>query len=131
MAKIVCIIKYTWSPVNLYYCYSTKPRMDRQLLTLKDGRTFEFFTSFVNIKNPLGAIRATLKEYTLSETSSEEEKTIYKLYKTKDGYWYDHPSAERPNPLLIMVLKAALDEMEKKELLKHSPSSDAEKAFSE
>ena len=115
--------------VNLYYCYSTEPFMNKQLLILKDGRTFEFFTSFVNIKNPLGAVRATLKEYTISETASEE-KSVYKLYKTNDGYWYDHPSAERPNPLLIMVLKAALDEQEKKEVVKHSPSSDAEETFS-
>ena len=109
---------------------STKHCMNKQLLILKDGRTFEFFTGFVNIKNPLGAVRAILKEYTLTETSLADEKPVYKLYKTKDGYWYDYPSAERPNPLLIMVLKAALDEKEKKEIVKHSPSADAEESMS-
>lgn len=102
--------------------------MNPQLLILKDGRTFEFVTSFVNIENPLGAVRATLKEYTLSETTSGVEKFIYKLYKTKDGYWYDHPSAERPNPLLVMVLKAALDEKERKEAVKHVSSTDTEES---
>jgi len=102
--------------------------MNPQLLILKDGRTFEFFTAFVNIENPLGAVRATVKEYTLSETTSGMERFVCKLYKTKDGYWYDHPSADRPNPLLIMVLKAALDEKERKEVVQHTSSADNEES---
>lgn len=86
--------------------------MKNQELVLTDGRSFHFFTSIVNIENPLGQVRATLKEYTLTEATGNKETIVYKLHKTKDGFWYNHPFMEKPGAFLMMNLKKAIDEVE-------------------
>jgi hypothetical protein len=54
-----------------------------------------------------------LKEFTLTEQSQDRKTIVYKLHKTKDGYWYNHPYMEKPGAFLMMQLKAAIDEAEK------------------
>ena len=88
--------------------------MRNQQVILKDEKSFDLFISFEKIENPLGAVRATLKAYTLSEAAAGAEAKVYKLYKTKEGNWYDHPSTDNPNPLLMMMLKAAINKVEMK-----------------
>lgn len=87
--------------------------MKNRALVLTDGRSFNCTTSFVPIENPLGQVRATLKEYTLIEEEPGKGKIVYKLHKTKDGFWYDHPFMEKPSAFLMMTLKKAIDEAEK------------------
>jgi hypothetical protein len=87
--------------------------MKKQELISTDGRSFQLFVSLVAIENPLGAVRAMLKEYTLVEKTPVEHTTVYKLHKTKYGHWFDHPQTETANPLLLMKLKTAIDEAEK------------------
>lgn len=86
--------------------------MENRELVLTDGRSFNLFTSFVSIENPLGQVRATLKEYTLIQATANKETIVYKLHKTKDGFWYDHPYMEKPAAYLMMNLKKAIDEVE-------------------
>ena len=87
--------------------------MENRELVLTDGRSFNFFTSFVSIANPLGQVRATLKEYTITQSKENQELIVYKLHKTKDGFWYDHPYMEKPAAFLMMNLKKAIDDVEK------------------
>jgi len=87
--------------------------MQHQEVVLSDGKTYSLMTSFVAIKDPLGSVRAMLKEYTLTEKTAIAQTMVYKLHKTKDGHWYNHPFEEKPTPLLMMKLKAAIAIVEK------------------
>ncbi len=86
--------------------------MKFQEVRLSNGRSFNFHTSVVTIENPLGIVRAMLKEYTLTEEAQSQQSAVYKLHKTKDGYWYDHPFMEKPAAHLMMQLKSAIDKVE-------------------
>ena len=87
--------------------------MKNRELVLTDGSSYNFFTSFVNIEYPLGQVRAMLTEYTLTEATTNQGTIVYKLHKTKDGYWYDHPFMEKPGAFLMMNLKKAIDDVER------------------
>lgn len=87
--------------------------MKHQEVVLSDGKRYSLLTSFVPIKDALGSIRAMLIEYTLTEKTTTAQTMVYKLHKTKEGYWYNHPFEEKPTPLLMMKLKAAIDQAEK------------------
>jgi hypothetical protein len=89
--------------------------MKNHELVLTDGRSFNFFTSFVSIEYPLGQVRATLKEYTLTEATANQGTAVYKLHKTNHGFWYDHPFMEKPAAFLMMNLKKAIDDVENKQ----------------
>jgi len=79
---------------------------------VQDGNKYVYATAFINIENPLGIVKATLKEYTLYKIA-EIEILIGKLYKTKEGNWYDMPGNTPINPLLRTMIKMAIDESEK------------------
>ena len=87
--------------------------MKNREVVLTDGRSFNFFTEFVSIEYPLGQVRAMLTEYTLTEATISKDRIVYKLHKTKDGFWYDHPFMEKPSAFLMMNLKKAIDNVEK------------------
>ncbi|QEC69356.1 hypothetical protein FRZ67_19340 [Panacibacter ginsenosidivorans] len=86
--------------------------MENREVVLTDGRSFNCATSIVSIEYPMGYVRATLVEYTLTEATTSKETIVYKLHKTKDGFWYDHPFMEKPGAFLMMTLKKAIDEAE-------------------
>jgi len=48
------------------------------------------------------------REYTLTVAAASQETIVYKLHKTKDGYWNDHPLMEKPGAFLMMNLKKAI-----------------------
>jgi hypothetical protein len=87
--------------------------MKHQEVVLSDGKRYSLLTSFVPVKDVLGSVRATLIEYTLTEKSSTAPIMVYKLHKTKDGCWYNHPFEEKPTPFLMMKFRAAIDKAEK------------------
>lgn len=87
--------------------------MKPQEVVLNDGKKYALFTSHVAIKDALGAVRAMLKEYTLTDNTVTTQSIIYKLHKTEHGNWYNHPFEEKPAPLLMMKLKAAIDKAER------------------
>jgi hypothetical protein len=86
--------------------------MSRTEITVKDGNKYYYTTSSYNAENPLGVIKATLKEYTLYKFDNSEI-LIGKLYKTDDGNWYDLPTNSSISSLLATFLKMAIDESEK------------------
>ena len=87
--------------------------MKHQEVVLSDGKRYSLLTSFVPVKDVLGSVRAMLIEYTFTEKTATSQTMVYKLHKTKDGYWYNHPFEEKPTPSLMMKFKAAIDEAEK------------------
>ncbi len=52
---------------------------------LKDNSRFSYIIKQVEITNILGAAVAVLDEYFITSSAGEN----YKLYKTKEGNWYD------------------------------------------
>ena len=86
--------------------------MSKQSITLKDGRSYNYSTAFVNLENSIGVFTATLKQYDIYQVSGAEEIFIGSLYKTKEESWYDLPGNNTVNALLKMVLKSAIDEAE-------------------
>lgn len=54
-----------------------------------DDKHFSYTRKQVEIKNILGAAVAVLDEYSITDSAGVN----YKLYKTKDGNWYDLPEA--------------------------------------
>ena len=58
-------------------------------LILEDKSQYYYSIKPFKICNSLGAVMATLLEYSISNNTSQN----YKLYKTKEGNWYDIPEA--------------------------------------
>lgn len=86
--------------------------MCRSEITARDGSKYFYTISSFNAENPLGIVKATLKEYTLYRIE-EGERLIGKLYKTDDGNWYDLTTNNAINSHLSTFLKMAIDESEK------------------
>ena len=86
--------------------------MEKTEIFVQDRNRYVYTTTFINAENPLGIVKATLKEYTIYKIA-ETEMVIGKLYRTKEGNWYDMPGNTPINPLLRTMIKMALDESEK------------------
>lgn len=86
--------------------------MEKTAIEVKDGNKYFYTTSTFNALNPLGVIKATLKEYSIFKMS-EEEILIGKLYKTTEGNWYGLPGSNTINSLLATFIKMAIDETER------------------
>jgi len=86
--------------------------MEKTEIIVKDGNSYFYTTAFVNAENPLGIIKATLKEYTIYKFQ-DTETPIGTLHRTKDGTWYDLPDKPAINPLLRTLIKIAIEEAEK------------------
>jgi hypothetical protein len=86
--------------------------MQKTEITVKDGNKYFYTTSSYNAQNPLGVIKATLKEYSLYKIDNTDI-FIGKLYKTDDGNWYDLATNNSISSLLATFLKMAIDESEK------------------
>jgi len=85
--------------------------MNRTEIVAKDGNKYFYITALNNIENPLGVVRATLKEYAVY-AARDSESPIVKLYKTDNGSWYDLPTTTSINSLLATFLKMVIDESE-------------------
>ena len=86
----------------------------KERLILADNSQYLYSITPVEIRNSLGAVMATLFEYSISNNTSQN----YKLYKTKDGNWYDiqeaNPASEKA---LLMSLKLAINSQEKSKII--------------
>jgi hypothetical protein len=60
-------------------------------IILNDNSRFSYSIKQVQITNILGAAVAVLNEYFITKSAGEN----YKLYKTKEGNWYDVPEANK------------------------------------
>lgn len=90
--------------------------MEQTEIKVQDGNRYVYTTAFVKVENPLGIVKATLKEYTLYKIA-ETEILIGKLYRTKEGNWYDMPGNTSINPLLRTMIKMVIDESEKANMI--------------
>lgn len=71
-----------------------------------DNNQFSYTRKQVEIKNILGAAVAVLDEYSITDSTGEK----YKLYKTKDGIWYDLPEANTGiAKSILLALKLKID----------------------
>ena len=84
--------------------------MKMRTITVQDGNQYFYTISDSTVVNPLGVFKATLTEYSLYNTENAESP-VGKLYKTKEGNWYDAPNSNMTSRLTI-CLKIALDECE-------------------
>jgi len=85
--------------------------MNRTEIIVKEGNKYFFTTSSYNAENPLGVIKATLKEYLIYKTDNSDT-LIGRLYKTTDDNCYDLASNDSINSLLATSLKIAVDNLE-------------------
>jgi len=79
-------------------------------VTLGGDKQYFYTVNPFEVTNALGTAVATLQEYSISSLSGE----TYKIYKTKEGNWYDiaEVNSSRYN-LLLISLKSAIDIQEK------------------
>lgn len=88
--------------------------MEEKQIVLKDGSMFSYIKRPAEITNPLGVVIAILKEYIVTKNAEKSSDFFCKLYKTKEGNWYDKNEEEIPeNKMLLQQLKSAIDELEK------------------
>lgn len=79
-------------------------------IILEDGACFFYIVNPYEMKNALGAVITMLDEYCFTRKDSVE---TYKLYRTKEGDWYDLTSSENTDDYRILrSLKAAFDSMQ-------------------
>ena len=84
--------------------------MKMKTITVQDGNQYFYTISDSAAVNPLGVLKATLTEYSLYRTENAESP-VGKLYKTKEGNWYDAPNSNM-TCFLSSCLKIALDASE-------------------
>ena len=85
--------------------------MNRIEVVAKDGSKYFYITAPYNVKNPLGVVRATLKEYAVY-AARDSENIIVKLYKTDTGNWFDLPGGASFDSLVSTYIKMAIDKSE-------------------
>jgi len=102
-----------------YYCEmrdSLKHVFSNQVV-LEDGSIFYYSISPYELKNALGHNIAVLQEYSFAKKGDEIGVFTCKLYKTKDGNWYDFEDAKSAAEMAISrLLKSAVDEEENREV---------------
>lgn len=79
-------------------------------ITLEDKRQFYYTTNPYELKNALGNIVAVLQEYHFTKKDDTAAQDFCKLYKTKEGSWYDlQDGCINSEKSLLRMLKSAID----------------------
>ena len=82
-------------------------------INIQDEDEYFYTVSPFEMTNALGSVVAILQEYTFTRPGENAELNSYKLYKTKEGNWYDInstvPSLEKN---ILRKLKTAIDMQE-------------------
>jgi hypothetical protein len=83
--------------------------MISKAVVTEDNRQYFYIVNPVEIPNALRTAVTILQEYSITNMFGEN----YKLYKTKEGNWYEIESANSSaNHLLMMRLKKAINSQE-------------------
>jgi hypothetical protein len=102
-----------------YYCEmrdSLKHIFNNQVV-LEDSSIFYYSISPYDLKNALGHNIAVLQEYNFEKKGDDSGQNSCKLYKTKDGNWYDFENSKMSvEKGLLRLLKSAIDAKENKEV---------------
>ncbi|MEO5908474.1 MAG: hypothetical protein ABIR50_07770 [Ginsengibacter sp.] len=80
-------------------------------IVLDNHQSFHYTIHPFELKNSLGKIIALLQEYEIISSNSILESSSYKLYKTKEGNWYEIESENSPDKI-IRELKSAINSIE-------------------
>ena len=96
----------------VYYCGmrdSLKNLFSQQII-LADGSVFYYTIKPYELTNALGNIIVVLQEYNFAKKDNNNNQFSCKLYKTKEGNWYNIEEAKtgKKNSVLRM-LKSAID----------------------
>jgi hypothetical protein len=88
-------------------------------IILEDNSQFHYTISPYELTNALGNIITVLQEYIFAKREDTNEPFCYKLYKTKEGNWYDITAEKTTeNNALLRALKLAVDAKENNIILK-------------
>jgi hypothetical protein len=83
-----------------------------KILLLEEGQKYFYTINPVQITNVLGNSVTLLLEYSITDVNGKN----HKLYKTKEGNWYDIPEANfAVDNIVLMSLKSAINSQEIKE----------------
>ena len=82
-------------------------------INLEDNSQFYYTISPYELTNALGSIIAILQEYNFTKKGDNNGQFSCKLYKTKEGNWYDIEEAKIVTEKSILrMLKSAIDTKE-------------------
>jgi hypothetical protein len=88
-------------------------------ITLEDNSQFSYTISPFELTNSLGNIIAVLQEYNFTKIEDQNGQFACKLYKTKEGNWYDMEQAKIvAEKTIVRMLKSAVDAKENNSVLK-------------
>jgi hypothetical protein len=81
-------------------------------VTLEDNSQYNYSINPYELKNALGSTIAILQEYHFTKANTTDP-FLYKLYRTKDGNWYDIEEANaHAEKTILRMLKSAVDHKE-------------------
>ena len=87
--------------------------MLKEVVLIADGIRFYYSKNTVEITNALSTIVAVLQEYLVVNSTPKNGGIICKLYKTKEGNWYDKADEKIAiDKQLLRQLKSAIDKKE-------------------
>lgn len=82
-------------------------------ITLEDNSQFYYTIKPYELTNALGNIIAVLQEYNFTKKDDNNEDFSCKLYKTKEGNWYDIAETKMDTEKVVLrMLKSAIDAKE-------------------
>ena len=82
-------------------------------IIIQDEEEYFYSVTPFEMTNALGSVVAILQEYTFKKINGTSELHPYKLYKTKEGNWYEiNPSAPSLENNILRKLKTAIDMQE-------------------
>jgi len=77
------------------------------------NKTFQYSTVETEIKNAIGKVSAILLEYNITDCDEGSANVFCKLYKTKEGFWYDPATEnEQVDNKTKYFIKSAIDAVE-------------------
>lgn len=88
-------------------------------ITLEDNGQFYYTIKSCELTNALGNVIAVLQEYNFTKEGDNNRQFSCKLYRTKEGNWYDIEEAKIDTKKgILRMLKSAIDAKENKVVLK-------------
>ena len=88
-------------------------------ITLEDNSQFYYTISLYELTNALGNIIAVLQEYNFTRNDDNSGQFSCKLYRTKEGNWYDIEVTKIVTEKgILRLLKSAIEAKENDTILK-------------
>jgi len=82
-------------------------------IILEDNTEYLYSVNPFGLNNALGKTVAILEEYIFTKNEEAADQPVFKLYKTKEGNWYDLNEINTYNePRILRQLKTAIDLIE-------------------